>query len=74
MWLSLEDTGVFISEGYDRETAKQLETKFRDAQGHGPLQTAAAQGNELTLGLSRLLPGIGIPRAAIVSAQEALSH
>ena len=68
VWLSIEDTGVFIAEGFDRATAKQLEAKFRDAQGHGPLQTASQPRGELTLGLSRLLPGIGIPRAAVLSA------
>ncbi len=73
VWLSLEDTGVFISEGFDRATAKQLESKFRDAQGHGPLQTASAPQSELTLGLSRLLPGIGIPRASVVS-MHSLTH
>ena len=73
VWLSLEDSGVFIAEGFDRGTAKQLETKFRDAQGHGPLQTASTPQTELTLGLSHLLPGIGMPRAAIVSAHHLLA-
>ncbi len=72
VWLSLEDTGVFLSEGFDRATAKQLETKFRDVQGHGPLRTAsvATPGTELTLGISRLLPGVGMPRAAIAAAHH----
>ena len=70
VWLSLEDSGVFVSEGFDRATARQLETKFREVQGHGPLQTAGVNvpRQELTLGLSKLLPGIGILRAAAVSA------
>ncbi len=68
--LSLEDKGVFIAEGFDRGTAKELQAKFRDAQGHGPLQTAGTglSQHELTMGFSRLLPGIGIPRAAAASA------
>ncbi len=68
VWISLEGNGVFVSEGYDRATAKQLETMFRDAQGHGPLMTARVThpAKELALGLSRMLPGIGMPRAAIV--------
>lgn len=72
VWLSLEDNSVFISEGFDRATARRLDTLFRDAQGHGPLQTAGATvpGNELTLTLSRLLPGIGVPRAAIAAASR----
>lgn len=74
VWLSLEDTGVFVAEGFDRATAKELEAKFRGSQGHGPLQTASTPGAELTLGLSHLLPGIGMPRAAIVSAQTLLQH
>ncbi len=74
VWLSLEDKGVFVSEGYDRATAKQLETLFRDAQGHGPLMTAdvAVPRGELALRLSRMLPGIGVPRAAMVSARHLL--
>ena len=74
VWLSLEDNGVFIEEGFDHGTARQLEAKFRDAQGHGPLQTAQGTlpSRELTLGLSRLLPGIGVPRAAVTSAQRLL--
>ncbi len=75
VWLSLEDNSVFLSEGYDRATAKKMDTMFRDAQGHGRLQTAGvnASAGELTLGLSRLLPGIGIPVAAVKLASH-LAH
>ncbi len=74
VWLSLEDKGVFVAEGYDRATAKHLEALFRDAQGHGPLMTAGAAGprGELTLRLSQMLPGIGVPRAAVWSAGHLL--
>ncbi|AFL89988.1 hypothetical protein Terro_3778 [Terriglobus roseus DSM 18391] len=67
VWLSLEDTGVFISEGYDRAMAKQLEAKYREAQGRGPLMQAGSQmpQHELTMGFRSLLPGIGVPRAVI---------
>lgn len=67
VWLSLDDTGVFLSEGFDRETARKLDTMFRDAQGHGQLQSAGIEQptHELTLGLSRLLPVFGVPRAAV---------
>jgi hypothetical protein len=68
VWLSLDDTGVFVSEGFDRATATQLETKYREAQGRGPLMQAGMSTKpqqELTLGLRSLLPGIGIPRAVI---------
>lgn len=73
VWITLDDTGVFLSEGFDRVTARKLEAMFRDSQGHGPLQTAGTAGagsepeagGELTLGLARLMPGIGIPRAAL---------
>lgn len=73
VWLSLEDNSVFVSEGYDRATAKKLDRMFRDAQGHGRLQTASVGANqgELTLGLTRLLPGIGIPAAARVALHVA---
>jgi hypothetical protein len=75
VWLSLEDTGVFLSEGFDRDVAKQLEAKYRDAQGRGPLMTAGLQAprHELTLGLSSLLPGIGVPRA-VVDVTHRLIH
>ncbi|MGI4852489.1 MAG: hypothetical protein ACRYF4_00415 [Janthinobacterium lividum] len=73
VWLSLEDNSVFVSEGYDGATAKKLDRMFRDAQGHGRLQTAGVVANrgELTLGLTRLLPGIGIPAAARVALHAA---
>ena len=66
VWISLDDAaGVFISEGFDRDTAKKVETLYRDAQSHGPLRQAALPRHELTLGLHALLPGIGIPKAAL---------
>ena len=67
VWLSLDDTGVFISEGFDRAVATQLETKYREVQGRGPLMQAGSQmpQHELTMGVRSLLPGIGMPRAVI---------
>ncbi len=56
---------VFVSEGFDNGTAKKLDELYRGAQGHGPLMRATVQPHELTLGLSRLLPGIGMPRAVL---------
>jgi hypothetical protein len=69
VWLSLDDTGVFFSEGFDRATAKQLETLYRDVQGHGKLQVAGGTvpQHELTMGFAGLLPGIGVPRAVVES-------
>ena len=70
VWLSLDDTGgVFISEGFDSDTAHKLETLYRDVQGHGPLQQAAIQPaatqptRDLTSPLRNLMPGI--PKAAL---------
>lgn len=61
--LSLDDAGgLFISEGFDRAVAAQLETKVRDAQGRGALQTAGVRGHELSLGL---LPDAGMLKAAL---------
>ena len=67
VWLSLDETGVFISEGFDRGTAAQLEAKYRDAQGRGPLLQASTSmpQHELTMSLRSLLPGIGVPRAVV---------
>ena len=76
VWLSLEDNSVFLSEGYERATAKKMDSMFRDAQGHGRLQTASnavPNRGELTLGLSRLMPSIGIPLAAVKMASH-LTH
>lgn len=38
--LSLEDNGVYVSEGFDRETARKMEEMVRAAQGSGALRTA----------------------------------
>lgn len=71
VWIALDDAGgVFISEGFDRDTAKKLETLYRDAQSHGPLRQARLPQHELTLGFHALLPGIGIPKAAIRWASQ----
>ncbi|SEC17511.1 hypothetical protein [Terriglobus roseus] len=73
VWLSLDDTGVFISEGYERGIATQLETKYREAQGRGPLMQAGLSKvpqHELTMGLRSLLPGIGIPRAVLEAKHQ----
>jgi len=69
VWLSLNDAGgVFISEGFDRDTAKKLEEMYRDVQGHGPqLQAVGTRQTELTLGLRSLLPGLGMPKAVVDS-------
>ncbi len=79
VWLSLEEDGVFLSEGFDRATAKQLEAMYRDAQGKGKLQIAGSAlpaadvpQHELTMGFAGLLPGIGVPRAAVRAAMGAL--
>ncbi len=74
VWLSLEDNSVFVSEGYDRATAKKLDRMFRDAQGKGRLQTAgvAVPASELTMTFTRLLPGIGVPRAVVLAASHLL--
>ncbi len=61
--LSLEDKALFISEGFDRALAAQLETRLREVQGVGPLQSAsvrpAARGKELTLAFGNLLAAYG---------------
>jgi len=38
--LSLDDKGVYVSEGFDRETARKMEEMVRAAQGSGALRTA----------------------------------
>ena len=69
--LTLVGSSVFISEGFDRGLAAQLETKLREAQGSGPLQNArlapATHGGELTVRLSHTLGNYGIPKNAIGS-------
>ncbi|WP_052200493.1 hypothetical protein [Terriglobus sp. TAA 43] len=74
VWLSLDaGGGVFLSEGFDRDTAKKLETLYREVQGHGPLQQASEQPmHELTSGLRNLMPGI--PKAALDYGMRTASH
>jgi len=74
VWLALDDTGgLFISEGFDRDTAQKLETLYRDAQGHGPLQQAAVQPqHDLTSSLHNLM--LGIPKAALDYGMRLASH
>ena len=61
--LSLVDKTVFISEGFDRTLARQLETRMRDVQGTGPLQSASLQPRqELTGPLRSLLQSYATPR------------
>ncbi|WP_419805846.1 hypothetical protein [Terriglobus sp.] len=63
--LTLNDRTVFISEGFPRELAMQLETKMREVQGSGVLQNAALHapalhGSELHARLSSVLSGVTI--------------
>ena len=59
LMLSLVDKTLFISEGFQRPLARQLEIKMRDVQGVGPIQSAAMQGDmprgELALGGAAML-------------------
>ncbi len=60
--LTLEDKTLFISEGFDRALATPLETRMRDVQGVGPLQSASAQypaEHELSGTLFSLLSDLG---------------
>ncbi|MBE7181047.1 MAG: hypothetical protein INR71_07540, partial [Terriglobus roseus] len=41
--MTLDDRTVFISEGFPRELASQLETKLREVQGNGPMRSAKLQ-------------------------------
>ena len=61
--LSLVDKTVFVSESFDRGLARQLETRLRDVQGVGPIQTAAAPRGELGLRLAAM-PGVFTPHSA----------
>ena len=59
--LTLNDRTVFISEGFPRDLATQLETKMREVQGSGPLRNASVQlpetrTGELGLSVTSLLP------------------
>ncbi len=65
--LSLMDKTLFISEGFNRLLARQLETKMRDVQGVGPIQSASApaHGRELNLRLAAMLDGFGAWFAAV---------
>lgn len=69
--LTLEDTGVFISEGFPRDTAKQLDELFRGVQGKGPTMTATMPVHEPALTLSTWMNSMGITRAAMQSVASA---
>ncbi|MBS1814069.1 MAG: hypothetical protein JSS87_04265 [Acidobacteria bacterium] len=71
--LTLEDRGVFISEGFDRATAKQLDGLFRGVQGNGPMHTATVsmpRMNEPAMTLSKWMNSFGITHAAMQHARR----
>ena len=59
--LTLDDRTVFISEGFPRELAMQLDTKMREVQGNGVLRNAQWRKDvphgELGFDVGAMLPG-----------------
>jgi hypothetical protein len=67
--LSRIDKGVYVSEGFDRETARRMEEMIRAVQGTGPLRTATLQtpGMGLSEHLASWMSGFGMMRFALQS-------
>jgi hypothetical protein len=69
--LSLNDTGVFVSEGFPLELARKLRDKIESVQTDSPLQVAGAgsQGTRVTSGNAAAAPSFD-PGLALVRTME----
>ncbi|ADV81543.1 hypothetical protein [Terriglobus saanensis] len=67
--LSLDDKGVYVSEGFDRETARKMEEMVRGAQGTGPLRSATLQmpGTGPSENFASWMSGFGMMKFALQS-------
>ena len=69
--LSLGDKGLFISEGFDRETARKMEEMVRGAQGSGPVKSAVMHEpqalHETAMSLSQWLTGFGLMQSGVTA-------
>ncbi|MDW5264937.1 MULTISPECIES: hypothetical protein [Acidobacteriaceae] len=72
--LSLSGKGVFVSEGFELPLARKLRDEIVGLQPVGPVQTAAVQPHELSLGLSHTLSSFGIIRAAALQRYTFEGH
>lgn len=63
--LSMSDSTVFISEGFDLALARKLRDSIRDEQPKGPVRLAQA-GSEPALSLSRLMGSYGVMKPALL--------
>jgi hypothetical protein len=61
--ISTSGTGVFIGEGFDLALARKLRDTIVSVQAEGPMKQAAAQQQETTLSLSRVLASFGAVNA-----------
>lgn len=68
--LTLHGNGVFVSEGFDRNIAAQLDEMFRGAQGSGPIRSAQRTVHDPAMDLSHQLAGFGLVKAAMPSMAE----
>jgi hypothetical protein len=65
---------VFVSEGFELPLARKLRDEIVGIQPEGPLQTAAVQPHELSLGLSHTLSSFGFIRAAALQRYTFEGH
>jgi hypothetical protein len=61
--ISTSGTGVFIGEGFDLALARKLRDTIVSVQAEGPMKQAAAEQQEPTLSLSRVLASFGAVNA-----------
>lgn len=72
--LSISGKGVFVSEGFELPLARKLRDEVVGLQPEGPVQTAAVQPHELSLGLAQTLSSFGIIRAAALQRYTFEGH
>ncbi|HUD22248.1 MAG TPA: hypothetical protein VMQ60_05345 [Acidobacteriaceae bacterium] len=78
--LSIDGSGVFISEGFPLELARKLRDRIASVQSEGPLQLAGVTGEHHSgaldpgLSLVRMLSSAGVMKAAIGSEGSALGR
>ncbi|MEO6817349.1 MAG: hypothetical protein ABI177_11675 [Edaphobacter sp.] len=72
--LSISGSGVFVSEGFELPLARKLRDEVVGVQPEGPIQTAAVQPHELSLGLAHTLSSFGIIRATALQRYTFEGH
>ncbi|WP_207231782.1 hypothetical protein [Edaphobacter modestus] len=72
--LSISDSSVFVSEGFDLALARKLRDSIADVQANGPVRLAQGVSNEPALSLSRLLGSYGVVKPALFDRYTSEGH